>query len=93
MPKILANEINIYYEIHGDDNNPPIVLAGGLSRDHNIWNPVLPYLTYNYKVILFNNRGAADQTDIPEEPYNQVKLLLTRNLPHDFQDLQGKGVK
>jgi pimeloyl-ACP methyl ester carboxylesterase len=71
MPKVLANEINIYYQIHGDDN-PPIVLVGGLSRDHNIWNPILPYLT-NYKVIIFDNRGAG-QTDKPEGPYNSEML-------------------
>jgi 3-oxoadipate enol-lactonase len=73
MPKILANEINIYYEIHGDDNNPPVVLVGGLSRDHNIWNPVLPYLTSDYKVILIDNRGAG-QTDKPEGPYDTEML-------------------
>jgi 3-oxoadipate enol-lactonase len=73
MPTMLANEICIYYEIHGDGNNPPLVLVGGLSRDHNIWNPVLPYLVNNYKIILVDNRGAG-QTDKPEGPYNSEIL-------------------
>jgi hypothetical protein len=32
MPYIVANGISIYYEIHGHNNNPPLVLVGGLSR-------------------------------------------------------------
>jgi pimeloyl-ACP methyl ester carboxylesterase len=73
MPYIVANGISIYYEIHGHNNNPPLVLVGGLSRDHNIWNSVLDYLTSNFKVIIYDNRGAG-QSDKPQGPYNSDML-------------------
>jgi 3-oxoadipate enol-lactonase len=73
MPYIVANGISIYYEIHGHNNNPPLVQVGGLSRDHNIWNSVLDYLTSNFKVIIYDNRGAG-QSDKPQGPYNSDML-------------------
>jgi pimeloyl-ACP methyl ester carboxylesterase len=68
MPKIFANGINIYYETHGDSTSPPLVLVGGLSRDHNIWNPVIEYLIPHFKIFLPDNRGAG-QTDKPVDDY------------------------
>lgn len=67
MPKIKVNNINMYYEIHGEGR--PLVLVSGFSADHLGWTPVLGALSKKYQVILFNNRGAG-QTDVPSGVYS-----------------------
>ncbi len=57
----------MYYEIHGEGE--PLIMISGFSADHLIWNEVIPRLKNNYKVIVFDNRGAG-QTDIPHKPYS-----------------------
>ncbi len=73
MPNTLANGINIYFETHGKERNPPLVLVGGLTRDHTIWNPVINDLVHDYYVIVYDNRGAG-QTDKPQGPYTTEML-------------------
>lgn len=67
MPKILINDINMYYEIHGQGE--PLVLITGFSADHTAWNMILEEFSKNYQVIVFDNRGAG-QTDVPQGPYS-----------------------
>ena len=67
MPTILANGINIYYEISG--SGEPIVIIGGLSADITMLKRMIPDLSQKYKVIAFDNRGAG-RTDKPNIPYS-----------------------
>jgi 3-oxoadipate enol-lactonase len=66
MPTIRANDINLYYEIHGEGE--PLVLIGGLNSDHTLFRGVVPKLAGKYKVVAFDNRGVG-QTDKPDIPY------------------------
>ncbi len=66
MPKIKANGIELYYEIHG--NGEPLVLIGGLGADIFLWFRQTPELCKHFKVIVFDNRGAGE-SDKPEVPY------------------------
>ena len=67
MPKIKVNDINMYYEIHG--NGEPLVFISGFSADHTAWRTVINDFKNQYQVIIFDNRGAG-QTDAPEGPYS-----------------------
>lgn len=71
MPKIKVNDINLYYEIHGQGD--PLVLISGLSADHNLWLPVLDELTKRYQIVIFDNRGVG-QSDCPDYPYT-IEML------------------
>ncbi len=71
MPKILANGINIHYEIHGTGD--PVVLIGGLGADTFLWFRQTPELSKAFQVIVFDNRGAGE-SDKPEEPYS-IKMF------------------
>ena len=71
MPKVSANGIEIYYEIHGDGH--PLVLIAGLSYSHWQWHKMVPGLAEQFRVILFDNRGIG-QTDKPEGPYSAPML-------------------
>lgn len=67
MPTTMLNDISMYYEIRGEGE--PLVLIGGFSADHCVWNCVARKFATRYKVILFDNRGAG-RTDVPLGPYS-----------------------
>ena len=71
MPKVSANGIEIYYEIHGTGH--PLVLIAGLSYSHWQWHKMMPGLAEQFCVILFDNRGIG-QTDKPDGPYSASML-------------------
>ncbi|MDP8217957.1 MAG: alpha/beta hydrolase [Candidatus Theseobacter exili] len=49
------NNLDLYYEIHGDGN--PLMLVAGLASDSQSWLPVIEELSRNYCVITLDNRG------------------------------------
>ena len=66
MPKLKINDIELYYEIHGEGE--PIVFISGFSADHTAWREIVDKFQENYQVIIFDNRGAG-QTDAPLKDY------------------------
>ncbi|MFZ5643283.1 MAG: alpha/beta fold hydrolase [Bacillota bacterium] len=67
MPELHVNGINIYYEIKGEGF--PLVMIMGLGANMDWWTPELEdKLAKNFKLILFDNRGAG-RTDAPKEDY------------------------
>jgi len=71
MPKVQANHIELYYEIHGEDQ--PLVLISGLGYSLWQWHRMVPILADDFQVITFDNRGVG-QSDKPEGPYT-VQML------------------
>ncbi len=67
VPTVLANGINIYYEIHGEGE--PLVLIAGLSIDLTAIDSITSELSRKYQVMVFDNRGAG-RTDKPDVPYS-----------------------
>lgn len=66
MPFIKANNINFYYEQHGQGED--LVLISGLSADHAAWDLQLERLSKQFRVTVFDNRGTG-QTDTPPGMY------------------------
>jgi len=72
LPKIKVNDIEMYYEIHGEGF--PCILIMGLAADVNWWTPdVIDAYSQNFKTIIFDNRGAG-RTDKPVMNYT-VKMF------------------
>ena len=71
MPIQKVNDISLYYESHGQGE--PIILIGGLTADHNVWKSAVRVLSKDYRVIIFDNRGAG-QSSAPDSPYTS-KLM------------------
>lgn len=67
MPTVRVNDIDIYYEIHGEGE--PVVLIAGLNSDHTLYRGIIPWLAERYQVVAFDNRGVG-QTDKPDIPYS-----------------------
>lgn len=71
MPYAKINDINMYYEIHGDGK--PLILIEGLGTTFWIWFKQLPVLKNYFKVIVFDNRGVG-KTDKPDIEYS-IKMF------------------
>lgn len=66
MPKIKVNDLNIYYEIHGQGE--PLVLIHGLGSSSQDWAYQLDHFSSRYKVLVYDVRGHG-QSDKPPGPY------------------------
>jgi 3-oxoadipate enol-lactonase len=60
-------------EILGPAAAPPVVLIAGLGDDHASWEPILPYLTSEYRCVTFDNRGIG-LSPITPGPYRIPEL-------------------
>ncbi len=78
MPYVKVNDINMYYEIHGDGE--PLVLIVGLGTDISEWDGIIRWLAQKYKVVAFDNRGAG-RTDKPDTSYS-IEMMA-----HDTAEL------
>jgi len=57
MPKIKVDDIDMYYEIHGEGF--PLLMIMGLSANTDWWtDDLIESLAEDFKVIIFDNRGA-----------------------------------
>ena len=64
----------IYYEVHGDAGNSPLLLIAGYGASLIGWNKaVVDGLAAHHRVILFDNRGAG-RSDKPSEPYTMAQF-------------------
>ena len=67
MPYIKVNDIQIYYEIHGEGE--PLVLILGLGTDISEWGGIICWLAEKFQVLAFDNRGVG-RTDKPDIAYS-----------------------
>jgi pimeloyl-ACP methyl ester carboxylesterase len=63
-----ANGIKLSYEIHGKEDNRPIILIHGIGAKKSIWITQIPSLIEKYRVITYDVRGFG-KSDRPNEPY------------------------
>ena len=66
MPTTRINDIEVYYEVHGDGE--PLLLIGGLGSSVGLFRRAIPVFSKDRKVVAFDNRGAG-RTDKPDTPY------------------------
>ena len=72
MSIIKVNDINMYFEIHGEGF--PLLMILGLSCDVNWWtSEIIDAMAQNFKTIVFDNRGVG-RTDKPKINYS-IKMF------------------
>jgi len=71
VPKIRVNDIEMNYELHGEGE--PLVLIMGLTGSLEGWRPLVPAFAREYRVLIFDNRGAG-LTDKPAGPYSMPMM-------------------
>lgn len=84
MTVMKINDFEMYYEVHGEENEVPLVLIMGLGSDARLWVLQIPEFSKNYKVIAFDNRdaGRTSKTDtgytietMAQDTYNLLNKL------------------
>ena len=66
MPKVKVGDINMYYEVHGQGEG--LIFIAGFASSLDVWRPVIPMFSREYRLVIFDNRGAG-RTDAPDIPY------------------------
>jgi pimeloyl-ACP methyl ester carboxylesterase len=69
MTTATIDDIEMYYEEHGNPAAEPVLLIMGFTGNAAAWAPQIPALAERYHVIAFDNRGAG-RTSQPEGPYS-----------------------
>ncbi|MBU2548580.1 MAG: alpha/beta hydrolase [Proteobacteria bacterium] len=67
MPKTRVNDIDMYYEVHGQGQ--PLVMIRGFGSNAGHWYAQIPALAPHFQVVIFDNRGIG-RTDQPDSPYS-----------------------
>ncbi|MFX1328775.1 MAG: alpha/beta fold hydrolase [Promethearchaeota archaeon] len=79
MPKIKVNDINLYYEIHG--NGYPLIMILGIQADVGWWGrSLLQKISEKFKVIVYDNRGTGG-SDSSNKDFDMIDLI------HDAKEL------
>jgi len=61
MPKVKVNDIEIYYEVHGEGE--PLVLLHGFLCTSQQWNHFIPEFQERYQLIIPDLRGHGRTTN------------------------------
>jgi pimeloyl-ACP methyl ester carboxylesterase len=72
MPRVKLGDIQIHYEVHGEGF--PLTMIMGLSGNTDWWDPrLIEELSKEFKLVLFDNRGAGRTVDSYKE--HTIKLF------------------
>jgi pimeloyl-ACP methyl ester carboxylesterase len=70
MPRIIANEIELYYELHGPEDAPLLALNNGIIMNAaTSWAYQTKPLAQHYRILQYDCRGQG-QSEHPDAPYS-----------------------
>ena len=78
----MAETAGLYYETHGNEDAPALILSAGLGGSGNYWLPNLPALAAKHRVILYDHRGtgrsdrALPETVTVEQMGHDILMLI-----------------
>jgi pimeloyl-ACP methyl ester carboxylesterase len=74
MPKVWVRpDLELAYDEQGDPDGPPVVLLPGYADSHRFFEPLLPHLGVELRVLALTLRGHGD-SDKPEVGYDLATL-------------------
>ena len=87
MPTVNVNDINIYYESHGEGF--PLVFAYGLGGSTVEWEPQIPVFSQRYRFIVWDPRGHG-RSDSPPSAAEYTQEIYAEDLKGllDHLDIQ-----
>lgn len=68
LPYETIKDVNIYYEVHGPSEAPPLVCIEGWGYSLWMWFRQIPVFKKRYKCVVFDNRGVGKSSK-PDYPY------------------------
>ncbi len=87
MPKVKVNDIELYYESHGEGY--PVVFLHGYVGTTNMWQPQVPVLSQECRFIIYDARGHGE-SESPPSPDQYSADIVTEDL---FQLLKTLGIE
>ena len=66
--------IKLHYREDGDPNGPALVFSNSLGTDLRLWDPILPYLPKDFRIIRYDKRGHG-LSECPSGPYSMGGLI------------------
>lgn len=58
MVEVLVEGASLHVELAGQEDAPPLLMLAGLASDSLSWQPAVPHLEADFRLILPDNRGA-----------------------------------
>jgi len=98
MPKALVNQIEVFYEVHGQGE--PLLLVMGINAQSIHWPPELIEMLNNsgFQVITFDNRDVGLSTDFGDLRAPSTRTLISRRMlglpvstPYSLTDMANDG--
>ena len=83
MPKVKVNDINMYYESHGQGKT--VTMIPGIGGDTSQFKRIIQTLSPQYQVVALDNRGAG-QSDKPEE--KSTMAIFTKDVADLLKSLE-----
>ena len=81
MPKVKVNDIEMYYEVHGE--GPPLVMLHGFTASGSHWEPFISKYSGHFKLIIPDLRGHGRSTNPSGEfTHRQSALDIFALLDH-----------
>jgi 3-oxoadipate enol-lactonase len=69
MPELTIQKTKIYYELHGKEGKPYLILIHGLGSSVRDWEFQIPVFSEDYRVLAIDMRGHG-RSDKPKEKYS-----------------------
>jgi pimeloyl-ACP methyl ester carboxylesterase len=80
MPKVKVNDIEMYYEVHGEGE--PLVLLHGYFCSSQQWNHFIPEFQERFQLVIPDLRGHGRTTNPSEFTHRQAALDVFKLLDH-----------
>lgn len=74
MPRVKANDIELYYEVHGQGY--PVVFLHGFSATTEMWRPQVPALSAGYRFIIYDARGHGKSESPPSVEQYSADIVV-----------------
>ena len=87
MPKVRVNDIELYYEVHGQGY--PLAFLHGFVGTVNMWQPQVPVFSREYRFVIYDARGHG-QSESPPSPDQYSADIVVEDL---FQLLAALGIE
>ncbi|MCK9877199.1 alpha/beta hydrolase [Frankia sp. Ag45/Mut15] len=84
MSIVMANGLQLAYEIHGDNGGRPLLLIGGLGQQRAGWHPdlLVALARRGYRVVVFDNRDVGESTHLDALGQPDLAAILAGRFEH-----------